>query len=153
MRPGDIGSIVFLHGYLYAEECGFDYTFDAYVAEPIAKFVKRSTQRERIWIVEKEGQIMGSTAVVRFSEKEAQLRWLLLHPKLRGYGLGKLLLKEAVNFCMEQGYQQIFLWTVSTLIPAINLYRSFGFKKTESETHKRWGRVVTEERYDLKLKV
>ena len=72
--PGDIGCLTYLHGILYAREYGWDYTFEAYVAEPLAKFTKSHTDRERIWIVEKDGKLSGSIAIVESSKGEAQLR-------------------------------------------------------------------------------
>lgn len=51
LRPGDIGSVTYLHGTLYAAEYGWDYTFEAYVAGPLAEFGKSHSDRERIWIV------------------------------------------------------------------------------------------------------
>ena len=89
LRPGDIGYIVYLHGVIYAQEYGWDYTFETYVAAPLAEFAKAPGARERIWIVEKDGQVAGSVAIVEVSEKEAQLRWMLLTADLRGYGLGR----------------------------------------------------------------
>jgi len=71
LRPGDVGYITYLHGILYAPEQGWDHTFDAYVAMPLAEFAKSHSSRERIWIAEKEGKIVGSVAIVKFSEKEA----------------------------------------------------------------------------------
>ena len=35
LRPGHIGSVVRLLGVVYARECGFDPTFEAYVAGPL----------------------------------------------------------------------------------------------------------------------
>src|SRR3990167_5277769 len=50
LRPGDLGRIVWLHGTVYAHECGFDPTFEAYVAGPLAEFVRTRTDRDRLSI-------------------------------------------------------------------------------------------------------
>lgn len=153
LKPGDIGYLTYLHGILYANEYGWDYTFEAYVAGPLAEFSKTHNDRERIWIVEKDRQVSGSIAIVAASEKEAQLRWMLLTPDLRGQGLGRFLVEETLEFCKAQGYASIFLWTVSLLTPATRLYQSVGFQLTEQKTHRIWGVELTEQRYDLTLEL
>ena len=151
LRPGDIGSIIYLHGMLYAREYDFDHTFEPYVAAPLAEFVKLQNKRERIWIVEKDERVLGSVAIVQFSESQAQLRWLILHPDLRGLGIGRQLVEEAVDFCCSSGYASVFLWTIDFLGAALKLYTAAGFVLTETNTHEIWGKTLTEERYDLKL--
>ncbi len=162
LRPGDIGIVVHLHGVVYAEEQGWDHTFDAYVAGPLAEFVKSRSDRDRIWIVErvvgaeevgegKAGPIVGSVAIVNVSDGEAQLRWLLLDPEVRGQGLGRKLVKEALDFARSVGYSRVFLWTVRGLEAATSLYESLGFERREEKTSEIWGSTVTEVRYDLKL--
>jgi GNAT superfamily N-acetyltransferase len=160
LLPGDIGMVVHLHGAIYAEEQGWDSTFDAYVAGPIAEFVRSRSHRDRIWIVElaageaKGGtskRIVGSVAIVKVSETKAQLRWLLLDPVVRGLGLGRRLAEEAVEFSKSAGYTSIFLWTVRGLEAATGLYESLGFEEKEEKTSEIWGRTVTEVRYDLRL--
>ena len=84
LQPGDIGYITYLHGTLYAAEYGWDYTFEAYGAAPLGEFAKSHTERERIWIVEKDGKPAGSIAIVAAATEQAQLRWFLVHPSLRG---------------------------------------------------------------------
>lgn len=152
LEPGDIGAIIYLHGILYAQEYGFDHTFEPYVAAPLAEFVKNQTDRERIWIVEKDGRVLGSVAIVEVSESQAQLRWLILHPELRGLGIGRKLVEEAVAFCRTSGYDCVYLWTVDFLGAALKLYTAAGFELTETNTHPIWGRTLTEERYELVLK-
>jgi len=90
-RPGDIGEIIRLHGILYAREHGYSLDFEAYVAKTFAGYAWPLSARERLWIVETANGLRGSIAIVLASDTEAQLRWLLLHPELRGHGLGKRL--------------------------------------------------------------
>ncbi len=151
IKPGDTGYITFLHGKLYAEECGFDHTFEPYVAIPLSEFVKTQGPRERIWIVEKDGLVMGSAAVVKHSEKRAQLRWLLLHPEVRKQGIGRKLLEEALAFARRSGYDSMFLLTVDILPRAAGLYRSLGFIITDEVKVRMWGREMIEQKYELKL--
>jgi len=152
MKPGDIGYLTYLHGILYAKEYGYDQTFEAYVAGGLAEFVQSfNLDKDRIWLAETNGRIIGSIAIAGYSKVDAQLRWFLVHPDYRGLGIGKNLLKDALQFCKERQYKTVFLWTTSQLIEAWHLYTRFGFRKTEEKTHNIWGKRVTEERYDLHL--
>jgi len=151
LKPGDIGSLSYLHGVLYAKEYGWDHTFEAYVAGPLAEFAKSQTPRGRIWIVEESEKVLGSVAIVEVSNEVAQLRWLLLHPKLRGQGIGRMLMREAISFCKAQGYTKVFLWTVSALTAAAKLYDEFGFHISEEMISEIWGTTVTEQRYELRF--
>ena len=151
LRPGDVGYITYLHGILYAPEQGWDHTFDAYVAIPLAEFARSRLPGQSIWIVEDGERIVGSVAIVKFSERAGQLRWLLLDPEVRGQGIGRRLVEEALDFCRDAGYSSVFLWTVNTLPVAAKLYQSVGFRKTEELTHELWGRTVTEVKYELAL--
>lgn len=155
LRPGDLGRIVTAHGELYTAEHGFDATFEAYVAEPLGAFASRADPRERIWLADfpadglGERGFAGCVAVVAGSGDRAQLRWFLVHPAARGAGLGRRLISAAVEFAGEQGYAGMELWTVSTLEVAAHLYGALGFRPAESMPGRRWGREVTEQRYEL----
>ena len=174
LKPGDIGAIVQLHGTLYARECGFDHTFEAYVAGPLADFATRGSPRERIWIAEQddaglrrfeagatagdrdtrlqphENRIVGCIAIVAHSPHVAQLRWFLVDPAFRGAGLGKRLVREALDFCRAADYESVILWTVSALTAAAHLYRAAGFVKVEEKPGRQWGVDVVEKRYELR---
>jgi ribosomal protein S18 acetylase RimI-like enzyme len=152
IKPGDLGAIMHLHGALYTEEYGLDWTFELYIAKGYAEAVEAFTSgKTRLWVAEDAGKVVGSIAIVGHSPDAAQLRWFLLHPGARGQGLGRRLLQEAIEFSRASGYQRVFLWTLSNLDAAIHLYRAFGFQKTEEATHQLWGKTLTEERYELGL--
>src|SRR5262245_16204898 len=129
LRPGDIGTVISLHGTVYARERGFDSTFEAYVAEPLAQFVKANSPRQRLWIAERTGTIVGCIAIVAMSEFTAQLRWYLVEPNSRGLGIGKRLLDETICFSRQAGYSQIILWTEGSLVYAARMYERAGFSK------------------------
>jgi ribosomal protein S18 acetylase RimI-like enzyme len=151
LQPGDFGAIVALHGVLYAAEYGFDSTFEAYVAEPLAAFVLRGSPRERVWVEERDGRIVGCVAIVTAGERTAQLRWFLVDPSARGGGLGRRLLESGIGFAREAGYERIVLWTVAGLEAALHLYRRAGFERVEAAPLRRWGVEVVEEKYELAL--
>ena len=152
IRPGDIGRVVEMHGELYAREYGLDHTFEGYVAAGMGEFAKAfDARRDRLWLAEEGGPLVGSVAIAGHDDVHAQLRWFLVRPEARGTGLGGRLLNEAVVFCRERGLRSVFLWTISELKAAAHLYHRAGFKLTERKTHDIWGAPHTEERYDLEL--
>jgi ribosomal protein S18 acetylase RimI-like enzyme len=154
LKPGDIGYLIYLHGILYSKEYKYDQTFEVYVAHGLVEFVKSfNPYRDRIWIAEVKGRIIGAVAIVRTSKVEAQLRWFIVHPDYRGQGLGKILLDEALKFCKERKYGKVFLWTTSELTAGFHLYTQAGFKKTEVKSHNVWGKFISEEKYDLNMVV
>lgn len=150
LRRGDVEEVVRLHGALYSAEHGFDEGFERYVAEPLARFAASPTPRERMWLAEREGRIVGCIAIVEASERDAQLRWFLVDPAVRRKGFGTALLDGAISFAREHGYRSIFLWTVSALAAAARLYAAAGFAKVE-EKPGAFGVEVVEERWVLEL--
>ena len=152
LRPGELGVIVRLHGAVYAAEYGYDGTFEAYVAEDLAAFVRSFDPRvDGVWVAEEREQVVGFIAVAHQPGDVARLRWFLVIPSMRGRGLGRQLLESAVGFCRECGYRSVYLWTTSELAAAHHLYTGLGFVTVEEETHERWGKRVTEERMELPL--
>jgi N-acetylglutamate synthase-like GNAT family acetyltransferase len=152
IQPGDIGAVVRLHGLVYSRESNLDLTFEGYVAAGLGAFATSfDPRRDRLWLAEADGQIVGSVAIVGLADRQAQLRWYLVHPDARGAGLGRTLLREAVAFCRERQFRSVFLWTISELKTAAQLYRDVGFTLSEEKTHQVWGAVRTEQRYDLRL--
>jgi|SRR5579884_2539441 len=149
LRPGDLGSLISLHGTVYAQECGFDSTFEAHVAYLLGEFVQSRTDCDRLWIAEREGRLVGSIAIISHSERDAQLCWLLVDPSARSLGLGRRLLHEAIAFCRCRRYEYVFLRSISVLKAASRLFRSVGFEKVEEMSSKRWGAAVIEEWYVL----
>jgi DNA-binding MarR family transcriptional regulator/GNAT superfamily N-acetyltransferase len=151
-RPGDMGWVVHRHAALYAQEYGFDERFEALVARIAAKFIERyDPKRERCWIAEKDGEIVGSVFLVKHSKTVAQLRLMLVEPKARGLGIGARLVDECVGFARENGYRKITLWTNSVLVAARHIYKKAGFRLVHKERHHSFGQALVGETWDLTL--
>jgi DNA-binding MarR family transcriptional regulator/GNAT superfamily N-acetyltransferase len=151
-QPGDMGWVIHRHGVLYAREYGWDETFEALVAEIAAKFIRRlDPKRERCWIAEREGGIVGSVFLVRKSETVAQLRLMYVETDARGLGIGRRLAEECIRFGRQAGYRKIVLWTNSVLVAARHIYQTAGFRLVHSEPHHSFGHDLIGETWELSL--
>jgi DNA-binding MarR family transcriptional regulator/GNAT superfamily N-acetyltransferase len=151
-RPGDIGWVVGRHGALYAEEYGWNQSFEALVAEIAAGFIRNfDAARERCWIAELGGEPAGSVFLVKENKTTAKLRLLLVEPRARGHGLGRRLVRECIAFARARGYRKIVLWTQSNLAAARAIYQAEGFVLKSTEKHDSFGARLTGEYWEMKL--
>ena len=152
-QPGDMGWIVHRQAILYAEEYGWDETYEALAAEIVAQFIKNyDPKHERCWIAEKDGARVGAVFVAKASEEVAKLRLLHVEPGARGCGIGKRLVEECVRFARNAGYQKITLWTQSILHAARHIYKQLGFRVVNEEQHHSFGKDLTAETWELSLR-
>ncbi|MCB9151422.1 MAG: MarR family transcriptional regulator [Caldilineaceae bacterium] len=151
-EPGDMGWVVQQHGQLYAREYGWNEQFEALVAGIVAHFIQNyDAQKERCWMAELDGEIVGSVFVVKASDTVAKLRMLIVHPKARGLGIGARLVDECIRFARRTGYQTLTLWTNSVLTAARHIYEKAGFELVAAEPHHSFGHDLVGETWELPL--
>jgi DNA-binding MarR family transcriptional regulator/GNAT superfamily N-acetyltransferase len=151
-RPGDIGWIVSRHGAIYAQEFGWDISFEALAAEITAKFLRSyDPAREQCWIAEAGGEPVGSIFLVRASDDVAKIRLLLVENKARGLGVGRTLVEQCIRFAKDAGYRSITLWTQSILLAARGIYQRAGFQRVKQEKHHSFGVDLVGETWELHL--
>jgi len=150
-KPGDVGYVASIHGKIYSTTYQFGRVFEYYVMKGLSEFLLNPNGGE-LWVAEVNGEIVGSIAITKANESVAQLRWFVLDEKYQGLGIGKKLIETALNFCKENQFDHLFLWTVSTLETARYLYKKYNFTLTEEKPNFEWtGSELIEERWDLVL--
>ena len=151
-RPGEFGWVVQRHGALYAEEYGWDATFEALVARIVADYVEhREANREHAWIAEVDGEPVGCVFCVRRTDEQAQLRLLVVEPSVRGLGIGSRLVEECVRFARRAGYKEVKLWTNDVLTDARRIYDRAGFRLEAEERHHSFGHDLVGQTLTLAL--
>ena len=151
-QPGDMGWVVHRQGVLYAQEYGYDEQFEALAAELVAKFIQQyNPKRERCWIAEKDGEIVGSVFLVSNSKTVSQLRLLYVEPATRGLGIGSRLVAECVRFARQVGYKKMILWTQSELDAARHVYKKAGFRIVKRTPHHRFSKDLVAETWELSV--
>jgi GNAT superfamily N-acetyltransferase len=151
-RPGDLGWVVMAHGELYADEFGWDTTFEALVARIVAEYAAGDDpDRQAAWIAEAGGRRVGCVFCVPVDAETAQLRILLVDPAARGAGLGGRLVDECLRFARGAGYRRMRLWTNDPLVAARHVYLSRGFRLVEEEPHRSFGTDLVGQVYEVDL--
>ncbi|PLP58608.1 MarR family transcriptional regulator [Mesorhizobium loti] len=152
LQTGDVGWITHRQGLLYAQEYGWDETYEALVAEILVGFVRAyDPKKERAWVAERNGEVVGSIFAVHQSDDVAKLRLLYVEPSARGLGIGKRLVDECVAFARSRGYKTLTLWTNDILVAARRIYQAAGFKLVKEERHTSFGKDLVGQIWNLEL--
>ena len=151
LRPGDLGYIAYLHGQIYARECGYGLGFEAYVLQGLQEFAHQyDPARDRVWICEHDNNIVGF--LLGFHRTDSlQLRYFILLPEYRGLGLGKKLMVEFLDFMKQRQYTRAYLWTTNEQHAATSLYMRHGFRLIEEKISAAFDKQLIERKYELTI--
>jgi DNA-binding MarR family transcriptional regulator/GNAT superfamily N-acetyltransferase len=153
--PGDLGWIVHRQAVLYAEEYGWNIECEAVFARIAADFVQHfNSARERCWVAERGGEVVGSVFLVsdpEAPETTAKLRLLYVESSARGLGIGHRLVDECTQFARAVGYTKITLWTNSVLHAARRIYQSAGYQLVKETPHHSFGHDLVGQNWELTL--
>jgi putative acetyltransferase len=82
-------------------------------------------------IEDENGKLVGTFGLYPLDANTCELRKMYLVPAVRGQGLGKYVLRKAVERAKEMGFKEMVLETSSKLVAAIQLYRQFGLQQIQ----------------------
>lgn len=150
--PGVVGKITELHAVYYHEHWGFDITFETQVGRELSLFMSNFvSDRDGFWTAFHGKSFAGSIAIDGGlgGTEGARLRWFIIAPEFQGRGIGRELIRAAIEFCRDAGYKKVFLWTFRGLEAARKLYEEAGFRLTEESEVDQWGSRITEQKFEL----
>jgi DNA-binding MarR family transcriptional regulator/GNAT superfamily N-acetyltransferase len=153
LRVGDLGFVIHRQAAIYAEEYGWDWTFEGLIAGILDRFVANfDSSKEAAWIAERHGAIVGSIFLVRDDEPSiAKLRLLYVEPSARGLGVGAALTKACIERARGSGYRRLVLWTNDVLVSARRIYQAAGFRLIAEEKHHSFGHDLVGQNWALDL--
>ena len=163
LRPGDLGYVAYLHGQIYAKECGYGLGFEGYVLQGLQEFAHQyDPGRDKVWICEHDNNIVGfllgfhRTDSLHRSDSfhrtdSLQLRYFILLPDYRGIGLGKKLMIEFLAFMKQCHYTRAYLWTTNEQHAATSLYTRHGFRLIEEKISAAFNKQLIERKYELQI--
>ncbi len=102
--PGVVGKIIESHAVYYFENWGFDVTFETQVGRELSEFVSKfDKNRDGLWVANKKREFAGALAIDgRHAFIEGvRLRWFIVEPIFQKVGIGKELMRKAVEFCKQ----------------------------------------------------
>ncbi|MBI4772730.1 MAG: GNAT family N-acetyltransferase [Deltaproteobacteria bacterium] len=153
--PGVIGKVTELHAVYYHEHWGFDLSFESQVGLELSEFMaKFDPERDGLWSAFSDGEFTGAVAIDGrpVQGEGARLRWFIVRPGFQGQGVGRLLIRQCVDFCRSKGYPKIHLWTFKGLDAARRLYERKGFRLCVEHEVAQWGTRIREQKFELVLK-
>jgi N-acetylglutamate synthase-like GNAT family acetyltransferase len=152
---GALGRVTELHAVIYHQLCGFDVNFEVFVAKELADFQANfDALRDGLWLYKRNNRIIGCIAIdgSQHESEGARLRFLIVDPECQHTGIGKALMKEAIEFCKTRSMSRIFLWTTPALDQARRLYEKLGFALISEVPHEDWGNSVVHQKFELILR-
>jgi DNA-binding MarR family transcriptional regulator/GNAT superfamily N-acetyltransferase len=153
LRPGDIGWIIHRQTVLYAQEYGWDWTYEGLASRILGAFVAEfDPAREDGWVAECGGAVVGSIFLMKSDEPWiAKLRLLFVEPSARGAGVARRLVDRCIARARELGYGQLTLWTNDILVAARRIYQAAGFRLVSEEPHHSFGHDLIGQTWTLDL--
>ncbi|MCX2451603.1 GNAT family N-acetyltransferase [Pedobacter sp. PLR] len=85
------------------------------------------------WGAKAEDKLLGTIAMIKFSDNAVALRKMFVKKEFRGkeFGIAQHLLENLMIHCKNNGIDHLYLGTVPVLQAALRFYERNGFRKME----------------------
>ncbi len=112
---------------LAAASYGLSFDIDAMVRSDIEDRAKFYPPSGRFYVVRREDANVGVGCLKRLTPSVAEIQRMYVQPRVRGVGIGRLLLHQLLSDARAIGYAAVRLESLKFLSAAHALYKSVGF--------------------------
>lgn len=126
----------------YADELGVDLCFQGFDRELGELPGRYGPPRGRLVVAWRGEEAVGCAGLRDLGGGVAELKRMYVEPTHRGGGLGRRLATTLLADARALGYGRVRLDTLSSLLPAIALYESLGFRRIDPYYENPYGDVV-----------
>lgn len=126
-----------------------------FVAEPYDEYQLSHPQEEVIakggyvFLAKDDDEIIGTVALMKENDRSFELTKMSVTKASQGKGVSKLLMNTCIEMAKEKKWDRLFLYSNTLLVPAIRLYRNYGFIEIPLESNSHYHR--TNIKMELKL--
>ena len=94
-----------------------------------------------IFLARENKTVVGTVALMKETESSFELTKMSVTRDSQGRGLSKLLMDACIKKAKEKKWNRLFLYSNTVLVPAIQLYRSYGFYEIPLESNSQYNRT------------
>lgn len=98
-----------------------------------AWFAEHTPEKRPLWVVERDGQILGWLSYSNFYGRPAYAGTaelsIYIDERARGKGLGSYFLTQAIDFAPKIGVHTLLGFIFGHNLPSLKLFESFGFER------------------------
>ena len=111
----------------YAEFIGIDLTFQNF-AQELKTIDKQYSKPEGTLLIAYDGaKAVGCVALRKWDSDTSELKRMFVQQEYQGHKIGQRLLQQILDIAQELNYKRVRLDTLSSMKPALTLYRLYGF--------------------------
>jgi GNAT superfamily N-acetyltransferase len=117
----------------FVKDLNYEWLQKYFAVEPHDELQLQNPQEEiidkggLIFYAEYAGEIVGTSSLLKISDKEYELGKMAVTKNAQGKGIGIALMEFCINKAKELGADKIILYSNTKLTAAIALYEKYGF--------------------------
>jgi len=113
--------------------------YDEYqLSHPLTEILNKGGH---IFLARENENIVGTAALMKENGSSFELTKMCVTKSSQGKGISKMLLDACLRLAKEKNWDRLFLYSSTRLIPAIALYRKYGFKEIPLEKNPHYSRT------------